>query len=433
MTQGGEGGRVSELPSSGSGSAPFFFLSYAHTPTKDRDDPDRWVYQLYKDLCKDIVAISTISPDVVGFMDRDMEPGTDWSHRICEALACCRVFVPLYSPRYFESEACGKEWYAFARRALDYRAKHGNRIEAIVPALWATVRPAQLPEAARMIQFDHQAFGRRYSKDGFYGIMKLGRYRPEYRQAVLRLARRIVDVAEQGQIAPAIPVEDFGSLPKSFGSAGGGNNSRQLRIIVAAPDSQSLPNGREPSYYGATSREWRPFQPSFTQPLAEYAAELTKMLGFRTTINTIAEEMGEQAAVDVAPALGLFLLDAWNTLPPRERERIREFDRHAQSWVNIMVPWNELDEQTLEAEKELKARLRTSATRMLNRVPPKCRIAGTGIPNLTTFGDILPRLIYHAEKMYLRNLPTRPSSGPTVRRPRLIGPYIEDSSDHEPS
>jgi len=68
---------VSELPSSGSGSAPYFFLSYAHTPTKDRDDPDRWVYQLYKDLYKDIIAISTNSPDVVGFMDRDMQPGTD--------------------------------------------------------------------------------------------------------------------------------------------------------------------------------------------------------------------------------------------------------------------------------------------------------------------------------------------------------------------
>jgi hypothetical protein len=84
--------------------APYFFLSYAHTPTKDRDDSDRWVYQLYNDLCKDIVAILMISPEAVGFMDRDMQRGPDWSRRICDALASCRVFVPLYSPRYFENE-----------------------------------------------------------------------------------------------------------------------------------------------------------------------------------------------------------------------------------------------------------------------------------------------------------------------------------------
>ncbi|HET7017563.1 MAG TPA: TIR-like protein FxsC [Streptosporangiaceae bacterium] len=423
---------MSELPS-GRASAPYFFLSYAHTPTKDRDDPDRWVHQLYNDLCKDIIAISTIPPELVGFMDRDMQPGTDWSRRLCDALASCRVFVPLYSPRYFESEACGKEWYVFARRALDHRAEHGHQVEAIVPALWAAVRPSQLPEAARMIQFDHQTFGRRYSKDGFYGIMKLGRYRPEYRQAVWRLACRIVEVAEQAPLAPVAPVDDFDSLPKSFGSAGGGNESRQLRITVAASSTRTLPDGRDPSYYGATAREWRPFQPSHSQPLAEYAAELTTMMGFKTTINTIAEELGEQSASDLAPALGLFLLDAWNTLPAKERERIREYDQQAKPWVSVMVPWNELDAQTLEAEKELQALLRTSVSRIIRRMPPKCRIAVAGIPNLTAFGDILPRLIYHAEKMYLRNSPTRAPAGPPVQRPKLTGPYIENSSYDEQS
>lgn len=284
-----------------------------------------------------------------------------------------------------------------------------------------------------MIQFDHQTFGRRYSVDGFYGIMKLGRYRPEYRQAVLRLAQRIVGVAEQVQVAPVAPAEDFDSLPKSFGSASGGNAKRQLRITVAAPDARSLPNGRAAHYYGETCRDWRPFHPHYTHPLAEYAADLTKMMGFSTTINTIVEEISEQAAGEVNSALGLFLLDAWDTLAAKEREQIREFDRRAQSWVNVMVPWNELDEQMLDAEQELRTRLRSSVTRMLRRMPPRFRVAGTGIPNLTAFGDILPGLVYHAEKMYLKNLPAKPPGGPTVKRPRLTGPYIEDSSSHEPS
>jgi len=334
----------------------------------------------------------------------------------------------LYSPRYFESEACGKEWYAFARRALDHKAKHGSLIEAIVPALWATVKPANLPEAARVIQFDHQSFGRRYSRDGFYGIMKLGRYRPEYRQAVLRLARRIVDVAEQAQIAPVTPVDDFDSLPRSFGLSAGSNANRQLRITVAAPDLQALPRGREPSFYGASPLDWRPYQPTHTQPVAEYAAELTKMMGYTTTINTIAEEISEQAADDVPPALGLFLLDAWSTLSDHESEQIREFDRLAQPWVNLMVPWSELDQQTQEAEKELRKHLQASVTQMLSRAHPKHRMAITGISSLSKFGDIIPLLVYNAERIYLKNLPARPPVGPPRERPRLMGPYIEDSS-----
>ena len=105
---------------------PYFFLSYARTPKRDpsdRDDPDRWVYKLYKDLCGAILQMTDARPEEAGFMDRDNKLGTEWSPELTAALAKCRVFVPLYSRRYFESDNCGREWFAFARRELTHRAR----------------------------------------------------------------------------------------------------------------------------------------------------------------------------------------------------------------------------------------------------------------------------------------------------------------------
>ena len=86
---------------------PYFFLSYARTPKRDpadRTDPDRWVHKLYKDLCDEILQMTDAQPGEAGFMDRENKLGAEWSPELMTALKSCRVFVPLYSRRYFESD-----------------------------------------------------------------------------------------------------------------------------------------------------------------------------------------------------------------------------------------------------------------------------------------------------------------------------------------
>src|ERR1022692_4910620 len=179
---------------------PYFFLSYARTPKRDqadRDDPDRWVYKLYQDLRAAILQMTSASPEEAGFMDRENRLGVEWSPELTSALATCRVFVPLYSRRYFESDNCGKEWFAFARRGVNQNARGLQSVNAIVPALWTKLDQDRLPDVARSIQYHHADLGPRYSAEGFYGIMKLQQYRSDYQRAVHRLAQRIVDVADE--------------------------------------------------------------------------------------------------------------------------------------------------------------------------------------------------------------------------------------------
>ena len=146
---------------SGRDDRPYFFLSYARTPKRDpadRDDPDRWVYKLYKDLCAAILQMTDARPEEAGFMDRENKIGAQWSPELTAALARCRVFVPLYSRRYFESDNCGREWFAFARREITHKARGGQVVERHRACALDQARPERLPYVAQSVQFDHKSW-----------------------------------------------------------------------------------------------------------------------------------------------------------------------------------------------------------------------------------------------------------------------------------
>ncbi len=66
----------------GPGIRPYFFLSYARTPKRDpadRENPDRWVHKLYKDLCDAILQMTDVQPEEAGFMDQENKLGAEWS------------------------------------------------------------------------------------------------------------------------------------------------------------------------------------------------------------------------------------------------------------------------------------------------------------------------------------------------------------------
>ena len=89
----------------------------------------------------------------VGVLDRDLWVEDDWRAGLPEALASSRVLVPLYSDRYFQSEACGKEWDAFARPANG--SARGTQAPAIVPVMWGQMRPDSIHQAARTVAIEY--------------------------------------------------------------------------------------------------------------------------------------------------------------------------------------------------------------------------------------------------------------------------------------
>src|SRR5260221_11287963 len=93
---------------------PYFFLSYAHYPRIDLDDPgdpNEWILKLFRDLSREVMALTTLPGGrQPGLMDRELRLGHEWPGRITESVGSCRVFIRLYQPRYFCPGSCGTEW-----------------------------------------------------------------------------------------------------------------------------------------------------------------------------------------------------------------------------------------------------------------------------------------------------------------------------------
>ena len=197
---------------------PMFFLSYSRTPRVDRDDqsdPDGLVAKFFKDLRGSLVQMSDLpTVESAGFMDREFRAGHEWPRRLAQALATCKVFVPLYSPRYFTKENCGKEWTAFADRVAEAAARRGEQVEAIVPALWVPVADERLPKVAQSIQYWTPSYSSRYAAHGLYRLMK-SKYEAEYEDVVFELASRILEVAANYRLEPS-PVSEYAALRNAF-------------------------------------------------------------------------------------------------------------------------------------------------------------------------------------------------------------------------
>jgi FxsC-like protein len=366
-------------------------------------------------------------PEEAGFMDRENKIGAEWSPELITNLARCRVFVPLYSRRYFESDNCGREWFAFARREITRRARGGEVVNAIIPALWTRLDRERLPNVAQAVQFDHNFLGERYCAEGFYGIMKLQNYRADYHRAVHRLAERIIAIGDESaahaddtpphQIVPS----EFDSLPSAFGPASARRTADgQLQIAILAHDTSSLPPGRAPDYYGATPHTWSPYRPDYPQPVADYAQELAKKcLDCKPLVGTFEEDMSKWDSNGQPPPPCLCLVDAWVSLSPEHREQLNRLDQVTESWVSVLVPWNSQDLGMRSARDDLRANLQQHLGRKLAGVPRRCQMAASGIPTLQDFGQLLPEMTMIMLKRFRKEATAHPPAGPAVERPRL--------------
>ncbi|GAA3502786.1 hypothetical protein GCM10019016_098950 [Streptomyces prasinosporus] len=410
---------------------PYFFLSYAHTPRvgPGGGDPDHWVHVLYRDLCNHIMALTDLPAGVpAGFMDREMSSGDGWPQKLSENLARCRVFVPLLSPRYFTSEMCGREWYAFHERQVRVKAVDGRETSAIVPALWTRVDYAQLPDSVRHIHLDHATFGERYATNGIYGLIKLSRLRDEYEETVLTLAQRIVQVAEQTPLPPSRP-RDYEHTPSAFRPRGEG--PRRIHLTVAAPTRDTIPEYRDAGPYGDDPHDWNPYHSESTRPLPALAQELIRSLDYRITVSSLDDEdthdPGEADAERKGKTVGrpgILLVDRWALTDDERRRRLAAFDRASFPWVSAIVPWNRADLQCHSEEgRRVTAELERTLPLILERGRrTDSRIAVNGVPTLKAFTDVLPAVVAHTTRQYLKHAEAHPPPGPHVPRPRLMGP-----------
>lgn len=420
----------------------YFFISYARGTIDDE------VEQFFKDLSAEVRDHAGLSrSEEVGFLDRhSIELGARWPQQLVRALSECSTFIALCMPRYFRSEACGKEWWIFEERLRRYEEARDCTAPMLIPLRWVPTN--QMPEPALVRQYDHDRLDPAYYQDGLRQLMRLTDQRDAYIRAVSVLAKHIVDQAGAHALPRHPGPLEFSSIPNAFqptspeqiANPTGGElasapkTSRYVHFVVAAPNRQEIAAARlrqNLTFYGDSRPDWAPYHPPVA--LADSARQIASEHDFESgvaSIDGLTERM--RFAQDNNQML-VFLVDAWAAKLDEHRRALLECDKwdptSAESPPSaVLIPSSHQDEETREHWWSLSNELRIV---FANRsVRSDDRLFRSSVLSLPSFdADLRVALSVAQNKMHVQGTPHQrlpedegPPGLPTLGLPDLPAP-----------
>lgn len=342
----------------------YFFLSYA------RGDDDVYVERFYRDLCIEVrVQVGADRDEKVGFLDNhSIEPGQRWSQALVEALAQCTSFLALYSPAYFLSQYCGREWTMFTQRSQMHARQTGTELGGLIPLIWHP--PRTMPDIAQSLQYNQDVYGEVYNRGGLRQLLRLQRHRDTYLEFVSTVAERIVEAAAQPP-----PVGDgnidFDHVDSAFhprAEVSGGAlpdlaavvpGAQFIHFVVAAPSRAEAAQIRtNTSYYGDRCQDWAPFRPALTEPLVEYARTVAADQSFQSLIATVDQINDSIKVAQQHNQIVVLLVDAWSTGLSRYRSLLEDWDQRNEPNSAVLIVMSHDDAETQQHHDELVGRMR---------------------------------------------------------------------------
>jgi FxsC-like protein len=338
-----------------------FFFSYA---SRDREvaDPEAvetprsdYLRIFYNDLNKAIRGLGI--PDG-GFFDKKRIEGP-WRVALADGLATSRVLVPLYSPNYFHSEYCGKEWEVFRLRSQENAGS--SRLAdvtptIILPVLWKL--PATIPTEVMEFQYLHDEDPVEYKSEGLEYLIKFKRYNQVYQRFVDRFAKRIIKhINDQG--APKIrDVPDFREIYPSFPGSGKPGLKYVRYVFIAGVRNEMRIWRTKFDSYGVFSdrRDWRPWHPDVTAEAEKIVTRAAKDEGRAYEImpsvpaGTALEKLREAKRLK---NIIIIVVDPWSMKIPELRSFVDDFDKEEFANSGVLVSWNDNDRETLDKLPEL--------------------------------------------------------------------------------
>ena len=359
-----------------------FFFSYA------RANSDEYLKKFFNDLSESIRGqLGLDQDDVVGFFDQpEIDLGAEWIEELNHQVQSCPVLVSLYSPAYFRSMYCGREWECFHRRRELYvtqRRQAGNtdvRPPAIIkPVIWIPLIEGQ--EAPAAVGGPQYFMGDPRAPHNLAGLKKMrkqyGNFLDDYEGFIEQLKNEIIEAQE----VELPPIGDFPGLEKiqsAFHPIPEPDTTETpppvvapttvrprgpkfVRFVFIAGKPEQFPDGaRQREYYlQFGGGEWKPYYPDAPRPimsLAQYVA---------ADLDIFSEELriGDNLAQEVRNAesdgsLVVLFVDSWTAELPEYRRILTTIDQQNYFNCSIFVPWNEKDPQTTGRQEELRRLLR---------------------------------------------------------------------------
>lgn len=411
----------------------YFFLSHA------REDDPRSVIRFFNDLSSEVRNLAGADPhDVVGFLDeQSLYVGQRWQLALAEALASCKSFVAMTSPRYFRRDYCGREWGAFSDRLTAYERQSKRHAPALLPVRWIPMAVAH--PLAEDIQLTSANSTPSYLKYGLRHMLELQRFHDDYQEFVFDLAQRIVNVANEFDLPPPrrpIRLEDVAdaftittSDARPAGRRPAVPTASRLStravvhfVIVAGTRDSMAAVRRKLEYYGESAADWAPYRPDVEETLAEFAVRVAEDRLFDSEVTDISHlsECMEQAKS--RNELVVLLVDAWSPALSEHQQALLDYDNHDGTASAVLIPFNSADDETRADANELQVRLASVLPRHLER---RDRVMlRPHIPTPELFSADLEEILEVAQNRVFRTGTVNPQvpDRPFRSRPILEGP-----------
>lgn len=368
-----------------------FFFSYA------RADNDSYLRKFFNELSQRVRNLRGLKKDVeVGFFDQNIKLGEEWDPKVAAALNESKVMVCVYSPAYFSSEECGKEWQVFQLRREKYRQEQEAKgvVGATLPpvikgVVWIAPLPKNLSQRVKDSQYKSGDPDTASNKIGLQPMLQLiGRHRTEYKQFVLDLGAEIVQAADTYTLPDIGPLSTYRKVPSAFASqppvalegqdaavapaavapaavapAATAFAPKRVRFVVVAADPKQFGAARSAdAYLDDGGGDWRPFWPSDTQSILPFVYNIVsdRELGF------VAEDVtfGQDLRRNVEEALEqrkivIIIVDRWSLhWRPEYQDILRKFDQGNYINCSVIIPQNDDDREAADKADEIEETLR---------------------------------------------------------------------------
>jgi FxsC-like protein len=324
-----------------------FFLSFSTIDwrPKQKDDIEAFFEALVERLAR------LGRTDGGFFAPDDVQRGAEWERQLPSALARSRVLVPMFSPNYFKSVYCGKEWQVFRERHEENQRNVVQGVQApevMLPVVW-TADLLKIPERVGKIQNRKGTDPPAYTQRGLSYVMQSPRrFGAQYLDLVDRLALEIAQMAEaQGQ-ARVRPGPKWDDIDPPFPA----NYKRGLGyvryVFVAGRTDEMEPVRTQRASYGTfeSRQDWRPCFPDVDRQAGDLALGVAKGLGKDCEFvepKDLASRMKEAKALKNILAV---VVDPWSVSLPSFDRFTQQLDDEELPTSGVIVAWNQKDDET---------------------------------------------------------------------------------------
>ncbi|MET7621291.1 TIR-like protein FxsC [Streptomyces sp. NPDC005408] len=397
---------------------PYFFLSYARL-----DDRTAYVRKFYEDLLDVLELPGTGSRRQPAFRDSEsLHLGADWLRGLSRAVGSCRTLVALYSPAYFRSEYCGKEWSAFADRVSRYQEETDVEPHALVPVIWEPVSARLLPQEVKAVQYAESAMGRTYLEHGLLHLMRSDPKSDEYWQVVRSIAKRVRFAADHFALPSMRNSFDLSAVKGCFPVTLAQASSGHVRIFVAAGTIDRLPPGRSRNYYGEQPWLWNPYSPPAIPTAAHRAQKVVIAEGHLTSLEVVDTQLTRKLNQAMRlNQVSILLVDAWSARIHPYRKPLGTYDKQYHPTTAVLIPCHDSDDESGPDNAALWEDLKQLFTRnWLRRNNPHDPVFWIRVSQ-REFDDLVARIVTVTQNRIAENGHVRrlPPGGPPPPMPCL--------------